>query len=113
MEQTIWAQCLARLEGELSPQQFNTWIRPLHAVPDGSELTLLAPNHFVRDWVQQHFVNRIGELMKDVGEFDQYHVIVPVGSRLPALSELLQCLRLPNQRPPERRAAVPRPKDWL
>ena len=51
MGQTVWAQCLAQLEGELSPQQFNTWIRPLQAVTDGAECTLLAPNHFVRDWV--------------------------------------------------------------
>ena len=27
-----WKRCLERLEGELSPQQFNTWIRPLHAI---------------------------------------------------------------------------------
>ncbi|MEM7406063.1 MAG: chromosomal replication initiator protein DnaA [Pseudomonadota bacterium] len=81
MEQTIWGQCLARLEGELSPQQFNTWIRPLHAVTDGSECTLLAPNHFVRDWVQEHFARRIADLLKDVGELDTYHVNVQVGSR--------------------------------
>ncbi|MDH3411330.1 MAG: hypothetical protein OEM98_02475, partial [Gammaproteobacteria bacterium] len=51
---TLWKKCLDRLEGELSPQQFNTWIRPLHAVEDGECLRLLAPNQFVRDWVNEH-----------------------------------------------------------
>ncbi len=81
MGQSVWAQCLAQLEGELSPQQFNTWIRPLHAVTDGAECTLLAPNHFVRDWVTQHFAQRISELLRELGELDQYHVQVQVGSR--------------------------------
>lgn len=59
----IWAQCLNRLEGELPPQQFNTWIRPLQVVENGSELKLLAPNKFVLDWVRQHFYERIEEVL--------------------------------------------------
>ena len=56
---TVWKHCLAHLEGELTSQQFNTWIRPLHAVEEGSFLRLLAPNHYVRDWVAQHLLERI------------------------------------------------------
>jgi chromosomal replication initiator protein len=84
MGQTVWAQCLAQLEGELSPQQFNTWIRPLQAVTDGAECTLLAPNHFVRDWVTKHFAQRIGELFREFGSLQQYHVQVQVGTRADA-----------------------------
>lgn len=62
MSQT-WTQCLSRLEGELPPQQFNTWIRPLQPVENGSQLKLLAPNKFVLDWVRQHFFNRIEEVL--------------------------------------------------
>ncbi len=58
----VWQHCLQRLEAELSAQQFNTWIRPLHAVDSGQELQLLAPNRFVMDWVQQEFLDRICEL---------------------------------------------------
>ncbi len=56
MGSTLWNRCLDRLEGEFSPQQFDTWIRPLHAIEDGNSLRLLAPNHFVRDWVNEHLL---------------------------------------------------------
>ncbi|HEX19401.1 MAG TPA: chromosomal replication initiator protein DnaA, partial [Acidiferrobacteraceae bacterium] len=63
----VWKQCLNRLEEELSAQQFNTWIRPLHAVNENRALRLLAPNRFVMDWVNERFIGRITELV------DQYH----------------------------------------
>jgi chromosomal replication initiator protein len=60
--QGFWDSCLNRFEKELPTQQFNTWIRPLRmdvsAVPSG-ELRLLAPNHFVLQWVKERFLNRI------------------------------------------------------
>jgi len=59
----LWSQCMSRLEGELPPQQFNTWIRPLQPVESGSQLKLLAPNKFVLDWVRQHFFTRIEEVL--------------------------------------------------
>jgi chromosomal replication initiator protein len=59
----IWSQCVARLEGELPAQQFNTWIRPLQPVEGTGELRLLAPNKFVLDWVKQHFFSRIEEVL--------------------------------------------------
>jgi chromosomal replication initiator protein len=58
----IWHLCLNRLEDELTDQQFNTWIRPLQAVQDGNTLTLLAPNRFVRDFVNETFLARVGEI---------------------------------------------------
>ncbi len=61
-EPTIWRHCLNRLEQELTDQQFNTWIRPLHAVQHNSGLTLLAPNKFVLDFVSSTFLQRVGEI---------------------------------------------------
>ena len=67
------------LQAELPEQQFNTWIRPLQAVDDGSVLRLLAPNRFVIDWVQQHYLERILEVVDDSDANTQ--VVVEVGSR--------------------------------
>ncbi len=59
----FWSFCLTRLEQELPPQQFNTWIKPLRAeVADGSQCTLLAPSFFVLQWVRERYVQRIREL---------------------------------------------------
>ena len=80
MSSTAWERCLDRLEVDLTPQQFNTWIRPLHAVEDGSFLRLLAPNHFVRDWVDEHL---LGDIRKVVHQCESAttNVTVQVGSR--------------------------------
>jgi chromosomal replication initiator protein len=81
-ESTLWNQCIRVLQAELPEQQFNTWIRPLQAVDDGSVLRLLAPNRFVIDWVQQHYMDRILELVDE--NCADMEVVVEVGSRGPA-----------------------------
>ena len=65
MQTSIWKRCLERLEEELSPQQFNTWIRPLQAAGDDRALRLLAPNRFVQEWVKERFLDRISELANE------------------------------------------------
>ena len=77
---TTWERCLYRLEVDLTPEQFNTWIRPLHAIEDGSILRLLAPNHFVRDWVNKNFLERITRMISRC-ESAATDVTVQVGSR--------------------------------
>ena len=81
MGPSLWNQCLDRLEGEFSPQQFNTWIRPLHAIEDGDSLRLLAPNHFVRDWVNEHLLNRLTEVLTRLQNGHAGSVIVQIGSK--------------------------------
>jgi len=81
VEPTLWNRCLDRLEGEFSPQQFNTWIRPLHAIEDGNSLRLLAPNHFVRDWVNEHLINRLTEVLTRLQNDHVASVVVQIGSR--------------------------------
>lgn len=84
MDSSLWQKCVAYLENELSPQQFNTWIRPLHAVEDGETLRILAPNRFVLDWVNERFIGHISEL---VGTLKQgSHVVMQVGTATPLAS---------------------------
>src|SRR5215470_16924482 len=59
---TFWPNCLDAFQRELSPQQFNTWIRPLRLEASGDELVLIAPNRFVLQWVKERFAARIEEL---------------------------------------------------
>ena len=60
-----WQACLDRLEGELTAQQFNTWIRPLQAIEENDVLRILAPNQFVLDWVNNRFLDRINAIVSD------------------------------------------------
>ena len=81
MDSSLWQKCVAYLENELSPQQFNTWIRPLHAVEDGETLRLLAPNRFVLDWVNERFIGHINEVVANFKHGSQ--VVLQVGTASP------------------------------
>jgi len=59
----VWNLCLGRLEDDLSPQQFNTWIRPLQAIEEGGHLKLLAPNRFVRDFIVKEMLDEVARLV--------------------------------------------------
>lgn len=83
----VWDKCLERLEGELSPQQFNTWIRPLQPVHEPEGLRLLAPNRFVMEWVCERFVGRIGELVAEYSNVAEPKVVIEVGSQVRRVSE--------------------------
>ena len=58
----FWQDALLKLAHELPAQQFNTWIKPLRPVVLNNELSLMAPNRFVLDWVKDKFLARIEEL---------------------------------------------------
>ncbi|MBV8646040.1 chromosomal replication initiator protein DnaA [Paludibacterium sp.] len=72
----FWPLCLARLESELSSQQFNTWIKPLAAEATEDSVALLAPNRFIMQFIKDRFLGRIEEIAVELmGE-------VPVELRL-------------------------------
>ncbi len=81
-ETTLWNRCIRDLQAEIPEQQFNTWIRPLQAVEDDGQLKLLAPNRFVVDWLQEHYIERILEIIDDSRAGTE--LVVEVGSRQPA-----------------------------
>tara|TARA_R110002096_G_scaffold37793_1_gene104755 strand:+ start:3425 stop:4735 length:1311 start_codon:yes stop_codon:yes gene_type:complete len=71
-----------QLESELSEQLLNTWIRPLQAEEQNQVLMLLAPNRFVLDWVNDHYLERIGQLVESIGKPSGItQVTISVGSR--------------------------------
>ena len=78
---SIWQQCVSCLEGEISEQQFNTWILPLHAEHDLNTLKLLAPNRFVMDWVRKHFLERINELVSSLDDSKSISVSLMIGTQ--------------------------------
>jgi len=75
----VWRKCLGYLQDELSAQQFNTWIRPLHPVASEESLRLLAPNVYVRDRVSEEFLSRIRALVDRVAT-EPLSVVLEVGS---------------------------------
>ncbi len=62
---SFWENCLARLRTELTPQQFNTWIKPLSCQENEGALKISAPNRFVLDWIRDKFSVRLEEWALD------------------------------------------------
>lgn len=61
----FWQHCATRLEQELTPQQFRTWIKPLTLVDfdePSRTLKIGAPNRFKLDWVKSQFSGRIQDM---------------------------------------------------
>ncbi len=92
---------MRNLQAEIPEQQFNTWIRPLQAVESDGVLKLLAPNRFVVDWLNEHYIKRIVEIVDSSSPSAE--VVIEVGSRQPIAS----VEQAPVARPPEVKAAGP------
>ena len=75
----VWSQCLLRLEQEFPIDDVHTWLKPLQASRVKNALHLYAPNAFVVDQVQDHYLSRIQELAAHFSG-NAVTVVVEVGS---------------------------------
>ncbi|MCI0614467.1 chromosomal replication initiator protein DnaA [bacterium] len=78
---SVWNYCVKKLEDEIPGQQFNTWIRPLQAVEEHSVLILLAPNRFVLDWVKEHYLSKIEDVLSVRASENSWTVKLEIGSK--------------------------------
>ena len=85
MRESIWDDCLARLEQEESVEQFNMWLKPLQASLDDEVFSLFAPNRFILDFVNDRYLKRIDELLAEISG-RSYPVKVTIGNA-PKLQE--------------------------
>ncbi len=56
---SFWDLCQERFRANLTQQQFSTWIKPLVFDDAEGDVRILAPNHFVMDWVREKFAEHI------------------------------------------------------
>ena len=77
----LWSRCADELEKELSQQQFNTWIRPLQPVEEEGCIRLLAPNQFVLNWVKNHHLSQIRQIVEQISNGGDLKVNLEIGTR--------------------------------
>ncbi len=80
MSATLWERCLSCLQDEFPSQQYNTWIRPLQVEHVDQRLTLFAPNRFVLDWINERFLDRIRELVRQFSHAEPPAIFLEIGS---------------------------------
>ena len=59
----IWESCLQILRANISSEDVDTWVLPLHSVHNGKKLKLLAPNRYVLNYVKQNLLEKIERLI--------------------------------------------------
>jgi chromosomal replication initiator protein len=79
----LWDKCLSHLEGELTPQQLNTWLRPIQAIETLDSLRLLAPNPYVQSWVAENLQAKIDRLVGAISQGMVTAVSIEVGTDTP------------------------------
>jgi chromosomal replication initiator protein len=75
-----WPLSLARLETELSAEDFHTWIKPLQCTAQGEGVALYAPNAFVVDTVRERYLARLVELLRHFADNGALAVRLEVGA---------------------------------
>ena len=88
----FWQTCSAKLEQELTPQQFSAWIKPLLPLDfEDGRLRIAAPNRFKLDWVKTQFAARITSIAADFWEapVDVQFVLDPRGNAKKPMSSSL------------------------
>jgi len=81
VDPAVWQKCLKHLEAEMTAQQYNTWIRPLHVIEKSNELELLAPNRFVLDWIRDKYSARIETLLAELSPNQPVSISLSVGTK--------------------------------
>lgn len=100
MSSTLWGKCLSHLEGDLSAQQLNTWLRPLQAIETEDTLRLLAPNPYVKAWVHEQLEQQINTLIKGLSNGAISKIEIEVGTKEAISSEKTRQQRSrPSQKP--------------
>ena len=58
---TLWDKCLKDIGDRLSDKQMKTWLHPLEVSLENSTLSIVAPNKFIKDMVENDYLQIIKE----------------------------------------------------
>jgi chromosomal replication initiator protein len=63
----LWNHVLERLQLELAPPTFETWIKTAKAQQlENNCLVIYAPNPFARNWLQKYYIHTIANVVQDI-----------------------------------------------
>lgn len=76
----LWEKTLSQLEQTLTPQHFATWIKPIKfAGLEEDKVLLEVPNRFVLDWLKDHYVSIIQEILSKLAA-TPYRIVLKVAT---------------------------------
>lgn len=67
----LWTEALAEIKNRIGKQNFDTWIKPVRFGSRGkNEIVLEVPNKFFRDWLTEHYLREIENVLTTISKND-------------------------------------------
>ena len=75
----VWQKCLEVIRQSVNAQSFKTWFDPIQPVKlDGSVLTILVPNKFFYEFLEEHYVRNLqAAIIQVIGPQAQLNYRIP------------------------------------
>jgi chromosomal replication initiator protein len=78
----LWNQTLVEVKERIGKQNYDTWIKPIRfASRNKSEIKLEVPNKFFRDWLIEHYLTQIEDVLSSFAK-DSVRVVFEVNEKL-------------------------------
>jgi chromosomal replication initiator protein len=78
----LWNQALIEVKERIGKQNYDTWIKPIRfASRNKGEIKLEVPNKFFRDWLTEHYVTQIEDIVSSLAK-DSVKVVFEVNEKL-------------------------------
>ena len=67
----LWTQALAEIKERIGRQNYETWIKPIGFISrNKNEICLDVPNKFFRDWLTEHYLAQIQDILSTLAKHD-------------------------------------------
>lgn len=75
----VWAECLAFIEPQISPQNYQTWFLPIKPIRlEENLLVIQVPNRFFYNWLEDNFVHLLkGAINAVLGQHSRLEYLIP------------------------------------
>jgi chromosomal replication initiator protein len=91
-----WAQVRGRLRSEFGEATFRSWLKPLTLVGQSdSQVSIAVKTRFMRDWISQHYAERIRALWQAANPAVRSIELIVDGSR----PQAMKAQSMPSERP--------------
>src|SRR6266498_3097495 len=82
----LWNQTLIEVKERIGKQNYETWIKPIRFVSRSkSEINLEVPNKFFRDWLTEHYLTQIEDVLSSLAK-DRVRVVFEINEKLESRS---------------------------
>src|ERR1044071_10188592 len=67
----LWSQAVAEIKERIGRQNHETWIKPIGFISrNKNEICLDVPNKFFRDWLTEHYLVQIQDILSTLAKHD-------------------------------------------